>query len=260
MNRLLVDARYLIVALVFFGVLALVGGEVAKQQKLHSAAHAGLLWLLSYDKPYGNAAVLWALTDINRRYCHSADFSNQLQKHFELFPGTPAERAYAAYLNNSAVQALSEKILERYDTWLLSSLACAKTPMPEDIEKEILSTDTATGYDLTHKFLALVYIRSLGCTISAGEKERDAAEKTAEQKILAEEEASTRFSDLSSERAALLLRGGYGASVSNNWITYIAKAQNKDGGWGSARMMPSNPHTTALSLWAIAQKTGRCPL
>ena len=107
---------------------------------------------------------------------------------------------------------------------------CDRMPRPDIVSQVVLST-TSTGYDLTHQFLALQYMRQNGC-LSATEEE---VLTLAAEKIAAEQQRDPEFSDLWAERLAVLLYGDYRRLVETSWIDALIAKQEPSGAWSDPK-------------------------
>lgn len=218
-----------------------------------AAAHQGIEWFMSYEGDYENAGVFWALLDINARYCRDTEFGQFLTQRFEAYPRTGAERSYFALAQG--IEEAPQGAEARYDMWLFAALSCKEQPLSEELRAELHNVSEAARYDLTHKYLALAYLSRLGCAT----EEDGAALKVAALRMKEEEGRELYFTDLSAERAALLMWAGDASLVDTVWLRKIQRAQDSSGGWADGSSKP-NPHTSALALWALTQATGVCPL
>lgn len=225
------------------------------------SARKGLAWLRAPQRVFDNPGVFWVLDDINSRYCKSDSFSEELASRFLQVPRTETERAYFSFLSfSTSTQALPLKVEGRYDEWLLSALMCEKYPVSTTTMHTLLTPEESTGYDLTHKYLALTYLIKSACKIDRYTVSR--AKDIAAQKIAVEaKERKYEFSDLLAEQSALLLWGGDGFLLSSDVAISIEKAQRVSGGWPSTQSETrENLHTSALATWFLVQKSGACPL
>lgn len=224
-----------------------------------AAAHKGVEWLLSYPEEYKNPGVFWALKEVAGTHCNSNELEKKLTERFESIPRSEVERAYF-YFPEAPISedARIASTTARYDQWLLAALSCKERPLPPDVRDALAARETSRGYDLTHRYLALSYIKRLGCRLE--DDLLDTRIAGIETALRDEEVQSEAFTDLSAERAALLLWGGRQDLVSDTWLLKIKGAQGPTGGWGDRESAIPNPHTTALATWALAQASGRCPL
>lgn len=233
-----------------------------KLKQYEQGAMHGMAWLRAYPTPYENAGVMWALDEINRTYCKSEQFSKELAYRFQKEQHTETERAYFSLLSFSTSSPMTglDKRSGKYDYWLLSVLACKEQPLSQELLETLLNVEQTTGYDLSHKYLALSYLSRSSCVYNRMQVER--ARDTMAQKIRGEaEQGGYIFTDLLAEQAALLLWGGNGFLVTPLWVDSIALAQRASGGWTESRSAyKENTHTTALSLWTLTQVTRACPL
>ncbi len=230
-----------------------------KPDSYQRAAMEGVAWLMAYPEDYKNPGVYWALKESTKTCSNPGGFGKKLTERFESIPRSDVERAYFYFPDALLSEAeISESSTMRYDRWLFSALSCKERPISEDIRNELALAETTGGYDLTHAYLALQYLKRLEC--SEEDAPLDERIRRVENAMHDEERQAGAFNDLSAERAAFLLWGGRRDMVDDAWLMKIKTAQGPTGGWGDGADAAPNPHTTALAAWALAQASGRCPL
>lgn len=213
----------------------------------------------------GDPGVLWVMKRMNERLCgDDPKLARRIARKFEAeFGAHPVERFYAPLFGivadgEPSPEALSERS-EYFDDLLLPVVRCSVRPMGERELSAVFEYASSTGYLLAHKLLAMELARELGCAVppsyDAAASMRGAAEK------MAAEQKESYFGDLFAERAAFLQAFGFGDLVPERDFELIRSRQEDDGGWRDEYYAKggTNPHTTALSLWALAEKAGACP-
>ena len=142
---------------------------------------------------------------------------------------------------------------------------CDLYPVKADFEKETfegIKNGKEFGYDLTHKFWSAFLFRDNGC--SANDYDVGKIIDLGAKQIAAEQRKIKEggFDDLYAERTAMLLRFGFQNLVKDEWIENIVKNQKPSGAWATPGLYwneTENPHTTILSVWALAQYSKTCP-
>ncbi|MBX9765216.1 hypothetical protein K2X83_01085, partial [Patescibacteria group bacterium] len=143
-----------------------------------------------------------------------------------------------------------------FDSLLIPILFCDGGMIPESVERELFHAQDAEGYELAHKYLGLMFFSEKKCVLR---NPTYSLSKTLSESARRMRLQTGQWGDLYAEQIAFLYYGGFGSFVTNTDIRTILKNQNSDGGWGDGAGKPSNPHTTALAIWALSQSTGRCP-
>ena len=271
-----------LVAILVFLALVIIGiseNFFSLEKKAAVSARRGMDWLLKYDGDLNDPGILWAINEINKDYCSSnpaksrgdngaSELEDFVFERFGEFENHPVDAAYKKLITGfdglttggSGGEKPSDETIKmsgkKYDSELLDALYCDGTE-PKKLQREP-ENQGFFGYDLTHKFLAIVIAKNNNC---AGEREINRQLDATAAQIINEENNST-FDDLFAERVALLEYAGYKESVEKKWIETIIKKQNSSGSWNNSALfgMPNDPHTTALATWALAQYAGACPL
>lgn len=248
------QGRWLLL-IAILGIVAVLLSHAQPTARFHEAGTKGITWLLAYPEDYGNSGVFWVLNDIEERFCKSETLREDIQERFERYPRKAQERAYFSFPEIPiAPELLEDASLGRYDQWLLAALSCKEAALPAETKEAFMAHEGSSGYDLTHKYLALTYMDRLGCTLP----ELAARDRIA--KRMAEDGSASSFvTDLSIEQAAFLMWGGHAELVSDAWLERIRKAQDSSGGW-KGEYAEATPHATALATWALVQRTHACPL
>lgn len=252
--------RVLLVVVTLIALATTFTFSLPKDYLYTSSARAGIEWLISYPAPYENAGVLWVLHDIHTHHCPYDSLGKALKERYLLEPQTKANAFYFAFRTGALPSEVDVSQLAQYDRWLISALRCTTVSLDESTTQELID-DRHTAYDLTHQYIALTYLERLGCVTSIPAA-LDTLRTLVAKRIADEDmQDSHVFSDLSAERAALLLWGGHASLVSTEWLERIAHAQQPSGGWKDAPSDTApNPHTTALATWALIQYLDECPL
>lgn len=271
MKRRSVQAIALGVALLAF---ALAGvqyrrAETLRQQALE-AARRGATWLSALDIPLKDPGIPWIVSAINGEYCHEPRVAEYVAQRFTEFEGR-RDPIYAA-LRGLALGARDETFEGFSGRWqefvnkgdVVSAMAfgvyCDRMPRPDVVSRVVLST-TSAGYELTHQFLALQYMKQNGCLSPSDEKVLSLAARA----MADEQQRDSEFSDLWAERLALLLYGDYRRLVETSWIETLIAKQEPSGAWSDPKFprrfynTPENPHTTVLAVWALAEHSRACP-
>lgn len=132
----------------------------------------------------------------------------------------------------------------------LQALYCDSYPINE--KSYFASLDSISSlqeYEITHSLLALYLLEKQGCSNSS--ELRELKNKLQARNIDLVTKTEDSLTDIAIESIALLQATG--RKVSKKWIKEIIEEQRPDGGWTVDQQNElSNPHTTILSLWAIA--------
>lgn len=229
-----------------------------------ASARRGGEWLIRYTQDYADPGIPWVIYALNAQLCKSSEIGVLATNRFtQEFAEKPIERAYAPLVGLSSDAPETSLALSRgsnvFDDIIMPTLYCKDIPMASSTERSILSVEDAKGYTLTHKFLAMLFMRERGCLSQEGER----ALHLAAEKITTEESQAS-FDDLYAERAAFLLYGGFTSLVQDPWITTIITNQLPSGGWKAVHRTDflgsnENPHTTALAVFALALRAQACP-
>jgi len=248
----------------FIGI-ALVVAIIARRSNTNAddltAAGRGLRWLMHYPKAFADPGILWAVDQINRTYCGSADINAFVSDRFRPFDSLPIERGYRRLIDPEQTIPIDNRTIQdrgtQHDALLLPALYCDIVPLMSSTTVEMRDIDSASGYDLTHKFIALLFARQNGCAIPGGV---DAPLGQAASRMVAEQTAN-HFDDLFAERTALLTYGGFRNRIDPLWIDELRHAQLPSGAWMNPQFFaePEDPHTTALAVWTLAQYANGCP-
>lgn len=261
--------------LLFLAVVVPFGGHfdppvrISRQALVEDVARGGK-WLLSYPGDYRDPGVFWLASVANGQYCGGEPaVTRGLRVRFDReFPVSSYEHAYLRFLDTGpgadADLPASDEVLaahaNTFDDLIMPALYCDVRPVSDAVRAKILDVDSASGYALTHRYLALLLMRERGCADGAA---FDRALARAARKIVAEESVSN-FDDLYAERVAFLLYAGQASLVRPQWIRTIMAHQEPSGGWKTATRRDffgadENPHTTGLSLFALSTYAGACP-
>lgn len=240
-----------------------------RQQGLE-AARRGASWLTALDIPLKDPGIPWIVSAIDGEYCHEPRVAEYVAQRFTEFDGRPdpiytALRGLALDARDETFEAFSQRWQEFAGKGnVVSAMAfgvyCDRLPRPDVVSRVVLST-TSAGYEMTHQFLALQYMKQNGC-LSPDEEKTLAVTARA---IAAEQQQDSVFSDLWAERLAVLLYGDYRQLVETSWIETLIAEQEPSGAWSDPRFprrfykTPENPHTTALAVWALAEHSRACP-
>jgi hypothetical protein len=123
---------------------------------------------------------------------------------------------------------------------------------PQKVMLDIISIEEDGGFNSTHKLFSLLLMKEIGCYNSSLLNDlirKKVGELTVIEDSIQEFEDKLKL-DVYAERAALIGYAGY--EIKDKWIENLVSTQEDNGSW------LSNAHTTALSLWAIAQKNKNC--
>lgn len=257
---------YFIFAAVFAGETILFVSADSFDARANQAATAGWNWLYQYNNNFSDPGIPLIIKTINDKYCHSSKaevFWKDILKEFENHPYLPvferffSDRADYKKINDKAL-AILKTPQTYYNDVLPQALYCDLYPVREDFAvKAFDKIETETGYDLTHKFWSAVLFKENGC--SADGYNLDEIILTAAKKMAADQEASGEFNDLYAERTAFLEYYGFKNLVKENWVKNIMDNQLKSGAWINSVEGVGNPHTTALSIWALSEHSATCP-
>jgi hypothetical protein len=242
----------------------------ALRQQALEAAQRGATWLSALDIPLKDPGIPWIVSTIDGEYCHEPRVAQYVAQRFEEFEGRrnpiyTAMRGLALGKRDETFESFSKRWQRHVGKGdVVSAMAfgvyCDRMPRPEVVSEVVLST-TSQGYDLTHQFLALQYMKQNGC-LSATEED---VITLAAEKIAAEQQRDPEFSDLWAERLAVLLYGDYRRLVETSWVDTLIAKQEPSGAWSDPRFprrfykTPENPHTTVLAVWALAEYSRACP-
>ena len=234
------------------------------------AARRGATWLSALEIPLKDPGIPWIVSAIDGEYCQEPRVAQYVAQRFTEFEGRRnpiyiAMRGLALGAKDETFEAFAKRWRKHVNKGdVVSAMAfgvyCDRMPRPEVVSRVVLST-TSTGYDLTHQFLALQYMKQNGCLSPSEQK----VIGLAAQRIAAEAQRDPEFSDLWAERLAVLLYGDYRRLVEMSWIEALIAKQEPSGAWSDPRFprrfykTPENPHTTVLAVWALAEHSRACP-
>ncbi len=252
---------YMAAIVITFAVVFLKQKSVVREQD-HAAARAakkGGQWLLSYQGNFSDPGIFWAMSEMNNNYCHLDSINRLVDSRFASADFSPQEQAYKRLFNYGKVSIIDYTSLAgragSYDDILIPALYCDINPLPQNVEEKIFDIKNSLGYDLTHRYLAMLFLRRNNCNLEeVNEVLPQAAEKIAQQ-----QQSINEFSDLSAERAVFLQLGGFFSQVGKDWVAEITESQSPDGGWKYTQLSNlENPHTAALATWALANYSKTC--
>jgi hypothetical protein len=251
----------ILTAAIFIGALYLLflsaPQESADAEYIHSSERGGR-WLLSYTAPFKDPGILWIIKVINDRFCQLPDLQDYVLEKFDReFQNHPIERGYKVlFVKDSGYARPSDEVLEpltaTYDHIIMPALYCDSEPVPQYALRTMSDVGLASGYDLAHKFLAMLFMKWNGCT--TGE---ESAFLLARNKISESLDSRRVFSDLYAEEVAFLELAE--VSLKEPWIDVIVGNQEESGAWSDVLFRGENLHTTALSVFAISSYTQSCP-
>lgn len=254
--------KNLVILFVSIAVLAMIFWISGNSYR--NAYKNGWQWVKNYNDKFLDPGNLWIIKMINDKYCHSAKVENFWKDRWEKeFKNHPYKSAFNRLFDRSFVYKIDYNIPKEirslyFDDALVEALYCDQSPISQESLKRLLDTENDSGYDLTHKFLAMNLMKESGCFDNLDEKI-----KTTAQKIVDEENSKTDFDDLYAERTAFLLSFGFRDLIKKDWINKIIANQKESGAWATpvfGNEHFENPHTTILSLWVLAQYYNTCPL
>lgn len=126
-------------------------------------------------------------------------------------------------------------------------VAAARCSIAPDCEQVALDRN-ASGRELTHQAVWLLFVRWLDC---ATEADLEALRANLVARLRSEIDADSSYSETSLERLAVLGQLGHADQISPLWWPTLVGAQGGPGCWGVARGGPCHPHPTILALWAL---------
>lgn len=140
------------------------------------------------------------------------------------------------------------------DETVLRCLYCDTLPLQDSLLFRLNRLYENGGYDLTHAYLAILFLKRNTCDHYFTGDMISLEEKlvTALQQIILSEPVT---SDLRIESMAFLLYGGKREYISEKRIRKLIRKQQKNGSWTD----PHKPdpllvdHTTALALWTLLE-------
>ena len=231
---------------------------------MRQSASNGARWLMGYEAPFLDPGILWAVHDINQKFCQSEKISSWAKSRFDQeFSAKPILKEYRRLIDETYTDyrpdpALLEQQGEMYDDMLLPSLYCDRFPLAAESERELLSPKNLSGYDATHQLLATYFLFEKNDCVSK-EKVTPTREKLVS--TLLEEEKNGKVGDLYAERMVLLYLAGEGKHVRRSWLKRLVNAQKQSGVWPSGLLLgrSEDPHATALAVWALSEATRSCP-
>lgn len=261
--------RQVLIVAVAVAVVSGVGAYFIREPDLTERARASALrggaWLFGYEGKLVDPGVLWIMKTVNETYCADPRIQPLIERRFsEEFSENPATAAYGVMLGivptipADYYRGLGKEL--SFDDAIIPAYTCDRFPLSQNVIDHLLGTRASGGYDLTHRYLALLFIKQRGCAYP-GNLARDLEDAAA---LMADEEKGSFVSDVSIERVAFLLYGGFGGLVTDDQVKGIVARQDPSGGWRAGYAIPDfgtdvNPHTTALAVWALSQYSGHCP-
>ena len=257
--------------LVMLGLLVLLTGilyttgDVDITVKADVSAGSAINWLINYEGQYKDPGVVWILDVVNNSYCGDEQLRNFALNKFKEFENHPVEFAYKKLIDENFSFEIDYEILKGrasfFDDIIMPAVYCADHEIKQETLDKIFDIENVSDYDLSHRFLAMLILRKNDC-VDGLEYNFDKYLLEAKNKIVDEQNKSVVYNDIYSERVAFLLFGGFDADIEEEWINEIIKNQSSAGAWADPKHFGKidNPHTTALSLWALAGYTKKCPL
>ena len=244
--------------------------SAALREQALAAAERGAVWLSALQIPLKDPGILWIISAIDGKYCHEPRVAQYVAQHFAEFHGRPnpiypALEGLSLGKRDESFAAFSGRWQQQEDrSGVVSAMAygvyCDRVPMPDDVAATLHATNL-TRYDLTHQYLALLYMRQNGCLSAADEKGLGQVARA----IAEEQREDPVFSDLWAERVAVLLYGDERGLVETPWLETLLAKQEPSGAWSDPKFpkrfygIPENPHTTVLAVWALAEHSRACP-
>lgn len=235
-----------------------------RSQTIHKEVTSKILkggeWLLRYEGEFRDPGILWILSKINKKYCNKESVTQFIKSTFQReFAHDPIQKGYGRLLeipieyeiDNARLQARETQ----YDNLLLPVIYCDQKTIATATQKEIFNT-SVYGYDLTHRLLALLFLKQNNCIDS------DTADGVIYQMVnQIYNDLDTVGVDLYAEKIAFIEFAGYTNLINEKEIQEILGMQQSGGAWQDPLYLEGvdNPHTTALSLWALAQYYNICP-
>src|SRR5262245_55094330 len=237
MSRRRLRASALGVALLAFGLAGVQAWRAsALRTQALEAARRGAAWLVALDIPLKDPAIPWIVSVIDAEYCRPPRMADWVTRRFEEFDG----RRHPIYiaLRGLALGARDAEFEAFSVLWqrgggkgddvaaMAYGVYCDRLPRPEVISRTV-RRETSAEYELTHQFLALLYMRQNGCLAPEDERSLELAAAA----IAVEQQEDTDFSDLWAERLAVLLYGDYRSLVDDAWIRRLVEEQQPSGAW-----------------------------
>ncbi|MFC1751520.1 hypothetical protein ACFLY5_00015 [Patescibacteria group bacterium] len=229
------------------------------------SANSAMTWLINYEESYKDPGVVWVIDKINDDYCDNKQLRSFVLNRFKEFENHPVEFAYKKLIDDNYSYEIDYEILTGresfFDDIMMPAVYCADHEIKPETLGKIFDVGNISEYDLSHRFLAMLIMQKNNCTEDL-EYHFDRYLLEAKNKIIDEQNKSAVYNDIYSERVAFLLFGGFDTDVKEEWIDEIIKNQSSAGAWSDPKHFNKvdNPHTTALSLWALAGYTKKCPL
>ena len=248
---------FLILASIIMIGLVFAGYNIVSER--YSYLTKGGRWLLEYKNAVNDPGILWIMSEINSTYCHNEKLADVIKNKFqEEFANNPTEVGYGKLFGIKTLYTVDERNLEErkyyFDDLLLPALYCDKQPITTTTQKKLFDT-TVRGYDLTHRLLGILFLKQNNCL--DGEREGTMIHQIIDHIDISPSEL---FSDLYAEKIAFVQFAGYGDRISQEMIDVIIHNQTAAGAWKDSLFgIDENPHTTALSLWALSQYYNKCP-
>lgn len=217
-------------------------------------------WLLQYRGNISDPGVLWILYTINNTYCHKDSVAQFINTVFQKeFAQDPIQKGYGKLIGITKEYIPNETELRnreaQYDNFLLPALYCDQEKISTSTQKKIFNINT-TGYDLTHRVLGLLFLKQNKCI------DAPTLDSAISQAVLGLRVSLTEmFGDIYVEKIAFAEYAGYKNMFRDEEIQEILKTQSATGAWKDSFYFGGvdNPHTTALSVWALAQYYNICP-
>lgn len=257
---------YFIFAVIFAGEAVVFSSADSFDARANQAAMAGWNWLYQYNNNFSDPGIPLIIKTINDKYCYSSKaetFWKGVLKEFENHSYLPVFERF--FFNKADYEKISNKALTilktpqaYYNDVLPQALYCDLYPVRKDFAVNAFDKiGEETSYDLTHKFWSAVLFKENGCITE--DYNIDEVISVAAKKMAADQDVSKEFNDLYAERTAFLEYYGFKNLVKEEWIKNIIDNQLESGGWSNAVKGVGNPHTTALSIWALAEHSATCP-
>lgn len=199
---------------------------------------------------------------LHRRFGLEARLASGVVLH-EVTEGVGRPEVYAIYRRIDDPNAIVTKqqiadLPTAIDRITASALHCDRIPLPDNWIDILRKGSAAGAYALTHSVVATEWTVENGCRTRA-----DVAALQQEQATLLVQfieqrhELAHRFdaiTDMWIEAIDMLHYIGAGQRVRSDWIDEMVRIQRDDGGWPRhPRAQRSDPHATALALWALLE-------
>lgn len=235
--------------------------KVDMLSKSKTALENGINWLLGTEEKFSGGAtfIIKELNEICNDNSLEQLWKEKIEEDLKMYPFVYRALGIKYDFNpkdcpNYATSYTITDLSRLYTSFVLCEVIYCDSFDTKKIIEDINSIEDDNGYYSNHKLLSLLLMKEFNCHNAV----LDELIKEKSEELINIQDSSQEFKepidpielDIYLERVALIGYAGY--EIKDNWIENVIDTQKQDGSW------TNNPHTTALALWALAQKSKTC--